>query len=124
MRKIISTNKAPIAIGPYSQGKIVGNLVFVSGQLPINPIDGEMPNTIEEQTRQSLKNVMEILKEANCTSKDIVKTTIFTTNMDNFSKINEIYAEFFDGEYPCRSAVEVSKLPKNALIEIEAIAVK
>jgi len=124
MSKTISTNAAPAAIGPYSQGKIVGNLVFTSGQLPINPEDGKMPTTIEEQTKQSLKNVMAILKEANCSAKNIVKTTVFLADMNDFAKMNEVYAEFFDRDYPCRSAVEVARLPKDALVEIEVIAEK
>ncbi|MCT4596696.1 MAG: RidA family protein [Vallitalea sp.] len=121
-KKVVATNNAPGAIGPYSQGIIIGNLVYTSGQLPINIETGEMPDTIEEQTKYSLKNVEAIVKEAGSTMNNVIKTTVFLSDMNNFTKMNEVYKEFFDGEFPARSCVEVARLPKDALIEIEVIA--
>jgi 2-iminobutanoate/2-iminopropanoate deaminase len=121
-KKVVVTNNAPGAIGPYSQGIIIGNLVYTSGQLPINIETGEMPDTIEEQTKYSLKNVEAIVKEAGSTMNNVIKTTVFLSDMNNFTKMNEVYKEFFDGEFPARSCVEVARLPKDALIEIEVIA--
>lgn len=122
MKESIFTNNAPVAIGPYSQGIKVGDLLFVSGQIPVDPASGVMPEDISEQTRRSLANGEAILKSANLTLSDVVKTTVFITNLDNFSKMNEVYATFFTEPYPARSTVEVSKLPKDALVEIELIA--
>lgn len=122
MKKVIFSKEAPAAIGPYSQGIATGNLVFTSGQLPINPKTGEMPETIEAQTRQSLENVAAVLEEAGSGMDKIVKTTVFLSDMDNFAKVNEVYASFFDDSAPARSAVQVARLPKDADIEIEAIA--
>lgn len=124
MRKIVSTNKAPGAIGPYSQANIFGNLVFTSGQVPIVPETGEIiAGGIEEQTKQSLNNVKAILEEAGSSMNKVLKTTVFIKNMDDFAKMNKVYAEFFtEGSYPSRSAVEVARLPKDVLVEIEVIA--
>ena len=124
MANRINTEYAPAAIGPYSQGVELGNLVFVSGQLPINPATGAFASDdIQGQTRQSLTNLSKILEEAGLTLGHVLKTTVFIQHMDDFAKMNEIYAEFFNGDVlPARSAVEVAKLPKGALVEIVAIA--
>jgi len=123
MKEILSTTAAPAAIGPYSQGIKAGNLVITSGQLPIDPAAGAFPEGIEEQTRQSLKNVMAILAEAGASADNIIKTTVFLKDMNDFAAMNEVYATFFtEGNYPARSAVEVARLPKDVLVEIEAIA--
>lgn len=124
MKKIISTDKAPAAIGPYVQATQIGDLLITSGQIPIDVTTGAFPEGIKAQTRQSLNNIKAILEEAGYTMADIVKTTVFLNDMNDFAAMNEIYAEFFDGTYPCRSAVEVARLPKDALVEIEAIASK
>jgi 2-iminobutanoate/2-iminopropanoate deaminase len=121
-KKAISTDKAPAAIGPYSQGIKAGNLIFTSGQLPINPVTGVMPETIEEQTKQSLDNVKAIIESEGLSLERVVKTTVFLSDMNNFAKMNEIYKEYFKEVAPSRSAVQVARLPKDALIEIEAIA--
>lgn len=123
MKITVSTNQAPAAIGPYSQGKKIGNLVFTSGQLPIDHANGLMPESIESQTRQSLLNCKAILESAGVKLSDVVKTTVFLKNMNDFAAMNGVYATFFEGEFPCRSAVEVARLPKDALVEIECIAV-
>lgn len=121
----IHTEKAPKAIGPYSQAIKVGNLVFASGQVPIVPATGEfVEGGIKEQTRQSLTNAQNILKEAGTDLAHVVKTTVFLSDMDNFAAMNEVYAEFFSQPFPARSAVAVKTLPKNALVEVECIAVK
>lgn len=122
MKEVISTNNAPGAIGPYSQGIKVGNLVFTSGQIPLNPFTGEMPKSIEEQTKQALENVKGILEASGTSMENVIKTTVFLTDLENFTKMNEVYATFFEGEKPARSAIEISKLPKDAKIEIEVIA--
>ncbi len=125
MKEAVNTNKAPAAIGPYSQGIVTGNLIITSGQLPLNPITGIFPEGIEEQTKQSLENVKAILEKAGSSMDAVIKTTVFLSNMNNFTAMNEVYATFFkDGSYPSRSAVEVARLPKDALVEIEAIAEK
>lgn len=121
-KKVISTEKAPAAIGPYSQGIKAGNLVFTSGQLPINPENGVMPETIEEQTKQSLENVKAILEAEGLSMGKVIKTTVFLSDMNNFAKMNDIYKDYFKEAAPSRSAVQVARLPKDALIEIEAIA--
>ena len=124
MKTVISTEKAPAAIGPYSQGIQAGNLIITSGQLPIDPATGAFPATIEEQTRQSLENCKAVLAAAGAAMENIIKTTVFLSDMNNFGAMNEGYAEFFgEGGYPSRSAVEVARLPKDALVEIEVIAV-
>lgn len=120
----INTNKAPGAVGPYSQGVKADNLIFTSGQLPIIPETGELlKDDIKKETRQCLENVKAILEEAGATLRDIVKVNIYIVDMDNFSSINEVYEEYFNEHKPARSCVEVSQLPKDGNIEIEAIAV-
>ena len=121
--KTISTKKAPAAIGPYSQANQVGNLVYTSGQIPIDPATGVfVEGGIKEQTRQSLTNVKAILKEVGLSMSNIVKTTVFMADMNDFADMNAVYAEFFAEPYPARSAVAVKTLPKGALVEIEVIA--
>lgn len=122
LMKNISTNQAPAAIGPYSQAIRVGNLVFVSGQLPIDPQTGIMPDDVEHQTRMSLSNARAILQAAGTDLSHVVKTTVFLASMDDFAAMNGIYAEFFAQPYPARSAVAVKTLPKGAKVEIECIA--
>ncbi len=123
MKKIIATEKAPGAIGPYSQGVKAGNYVFVSGQLPIDPATGEFAGPcIACQTKQSLKNVQSILEAEGLSMKNVVKTTVLLKNMDDFAEMNKVYAEFFTEDCPARAAFQVAKLPKDALVEIEAIA--
>ena len=119
----ISTTNAPAAIGPYSQAIKVGELVFVSGQLPIDPATGAFAEGgIKELTRQSLTNMKAILEEAGTSMANVVKTTVFLANMNDFAAMNEVYAEFFAAPFPARSAVAVKTLPKGALVEIECIA--
>jgi len=118
----IATKNAPAAIGPYSQGQIVGNLVITSGQIGIDPATGELPATVVEQAHQSFKNVAAVLKAAGSDISKTVKTTVFIQNMSDFAAINEVYAQYFSEPYPARSCVEVAKLPKGALVETEAIA--
>ena len=123
MKKAISTSKAPAAIGPYSQAIQVGNLVFASGQIPIDPATGNfVAGGVREQARQSLTNVKAILDEAGLTLDNVVKTTVFLADMNDFADVNAVYAEFFAEPYPARSAVAVKTLPKGALVEIEVIA--
>ena len=123
MKKVINTTKAPAAIGPYSQAIQVGNLVYTSGQIPINPVTGVfVEGGIKEQTRQSLQNVKAILEEAGLTMSNVVKTTVFMADMNDFADMNAVYAEFFAEPYPARSAVAVKTLPKDALVEIEVVA--
>lgn len=120
---VISTTNAPAAVGPYSQATKFGQLVFVSGQLPIDPQNGEIAKGgIEAQTRQVLKNLNEVLLASGASLITVLKTTIFIKNMNDFMKINEVYSEFFNTDPPARSCVEVANLPKEALIEVEAIA--
>ena len=123
MKKVISTAKAPLAIGPYSQAIQVGDMVYTSGQIPINPATGVfVDGGIKEQTRQSLLNVKAILEEAGLTMSDVVKTTVFMADMNDFADMNAVYSEFFTEPFPARSAVAVKTLPKGALVEIEAVA--
>ena len=123
--KQIHTDNAPKALGPYSQAIEAGGMVFASGQVPIDPAtDQFVEGGIKEQTRQSLTNARNILREAGTDLTHVVKTTVFLSNMDNFAAMNEVYAEFFQQPYPARSAVAVKTLPKGALVEIECIAVK
>ena len=123
MKTVIKTEKAPAAIGPYSQGIKIGNLIFTSGQIPLDPATGVFPDGIQAQTRQSLSNVKAILEQAGTSMDQVIKTTVFLKDMNDFAAMNEIYATFFtEGSFPARSAVEVARLPKDALIEIEAIA--
>ena len=122
---IIHTENAPVAVGPYSQAIAYGGLIITSGQLPIDPSTGCFPETVEEQTRQSLLNVKAILESAGSGMDKVIKTTVFLSDMNNFAAMNSIYATFFaEGAYPARSAVEVARLPKDALVEIEVIARK
>ena len=122
--KNVVTSKAPAAIGPYSQGIDIGNLVFTSGQLPLNMETGEMETEIKAATKASLSNVKAILAEAGLTMDNVIKTTVFISDMNNFAAMNEVYATRFSGSFPARSAFAVKALPKNALVEIEVIAVK
>lgn len=123
MISIVSTEKAPAAIGPYSQGMVVGNLVFTSGQIPIDPATGEMiEGDIHEQAEQVMKNLGEVLKAAGCEYADAVKTTCYLSDMNDFVAFNTVYAKYFTGK-PARSCVAVKTLPKNALCEVEVIAV-
>jgi len=123
MKQVISTPKAPAAIGPYSQAIRIGNLVFTSGQIPINPATGSfVEGGIKEQTRQSLSNVRAILEETGLTMTNVIKTTVFLADMADFADMNAVYAEFFTEPFPARSAVAVKSLPKGALVEIEVIA--
>ena len=126
MKKVIATAAAPGAIGPYSQAIDCGSLLITSGQIPIDPATGNLvEGDITAQTRQSLTNVKAIVEAAGLTMDDVVKTTVFLSDMNNFGAMNEVYATFFtEGSYPARSAVEVARLPKDALVEIEVIAVK
>jgi endoribonuclease L-PSP, putative len=123
MSEIINTSKAPGAIGPYVQGRIAGNLIFTSGQLPVDPETGEMPNGIAEQTHQSCKNVGAILEEAGSSFSKVVKTTCFLADIKDFAAFNEVYARYFT-EKPARSCFAVKDLPKGALCEIEVVAEK
>ena len=123
MKQVISTQQAPAAIGPYSQAIRVGNLLYTSGQIPINPATGNfVDGSIKEQTRQSLTNIKAILEEAGLTMAHVVKTTVFMADMNDFADMNAVYAEFFTEPYPARSAVAVKTLPKGALVEIEVVA--
>ncbi|MEZ3533111.1 MAG: RidA family protein [Muribaculaceae bacterium] len=122
MKKELNSSKAPGAIGPYSQGVVAGNLVFVSGQLPINAETGEMPSDIKAQTAQSIENIKAVLAEAGATLDNVVKTTVFLADMSLFGAMNEVYAENFKAVYPARAAYAVKELPKQALVEIEVIA--
>ena len=123
MKTVISTTNAPAAIGPYSQAIRVGNIIFTSGQIPIDPATGSfVEGGIKEQTRQSLLNVKAILNEAGTTMDHVIKTTVFMADTNDFAEMNSVYAEFFNTPYPARSAVAVKTLPKGALVEIEVIA--
>lgn len=123
MKNVISTSKAPAAIGPYSQAIQVGNFVYTSGQIPIDTSTGQFAEGgIKEQTRQSLLNVKAILEESGLKMSDVVKTTVFMADMNDFADMNSVYAEFFSEPYPARSAVAVKTLPKGALVEIEVVA--
>ena len=125
MKKIIATTAAPAAIGPYSQGIDGGSVVITSGQLPVDPATGAFAEGgITGQTRQSLLNVQAVLASAGLTMENIIKTTVFLKDMNDFAAMNEVYATFFPGEPPARSAVEVARLPKDAMVEIEAVAVR
>ena len=123
--KVVNTNKAPKAIGPYSQAIEANGLIITSGQLPIDPATGEFaPGGIKEQTRQSLTNAKAILEEAGIGLGNVMKTTVFLSDMNDFAAMNEVYAEFFSEPFPARSAIAVKTLPKNALVEVECIAPK
>ena len=123
MKEIISTTNAPAAIGPYSQAVKAGNLLFVSGQVPLDPATGApVEATIQAQTTQSLNNLKAILAQAGATMDNVVKTTVFLKDMEDFAEMNRIYQSFFAADCPARSAVQVGRLPKDVLVEIEAIA--
>ncbi|SFJ74334.1 2-iminobutanoate/2-iminopropanoate deaminase [Halobacillus dabanensis] len=125
MFKTISTDLAPSAIGPYSQATDLGNLVFISGQIPLDPATMEfVSDDIKEQTSQVMENISAILKEAGLSFKNVVKMNIYLDSMENFSIVNEIYASYLSEPYPARAAVEVSQLPKGAKVEIEAVATR
>lgn len=120
-REAIITENAPKAIGPYSQGQIVGDFVYTSGQIPINPKTGVLATEIKEATKQSLENVKAVLEAGGSSLENAFKLSVFVKNMDDFPLVNEVYAEYFKSEPPARSCVQVAKLPMDALIEIEAI---
>lgn len=125
MKKVIFTEKAPAAIGPYSQAIEANGMVFLSGQLPVDPMTGEFaPGGVAEQTAQCFENIKSILAEAGLTTANIVKTTVFLADMSLFAEMNGVYTTYFEGDFPARSAFAVKALPKGALVEIESIAVK
>ena len=124
MKQVLATDQAPAAIGPYSQGIAAGETVYVSGQLPLDPATGTFPEGITAQTAQSLKNIQAILAQQGMTLANVVKTTVFLADINDFAEMNKVYGEFFTQPYPARSAVQVAKLPKDAPLEIECIAVK
>ncbi|MEL1134614.1 RidA family protein [Desulfitobacterium sp. THU1] len=120
--KVLHTEKAPAAIGPYSQGIKAGNFVFTSGQLPLNPAIGELESDIRKATQQSLENIKNILESSGTSMDKVVKVTVFLRDINDFAAMNEVYGTFFTANPPARSAVQVARLPKDAIIEIEAIA--
>ena len=122
MNQAIATKNAPAAIGPYSQAIMAGGLLYTSGQLGLDPETGALPESIEEQTKQSLKNIQAILEEAGLQKTDVIKTVVFLKNMSDFAVVNGIYADFFGDHKPARSCVEAAQLPKGGLIEFEAVA--
>lgn len=123
MKEIVNTENAPNAIGPYSQANRIDDFIFVSGQLPINPLTGELSgNNVKDQARQSLENVKSILSKAGTDITRVVKTTVFLQNMDDFADMNQMYGQYFTDNFPARTTVEVSRLPKDAKVEIEVIA--
>ena len=124
MQKVISTDKAPAAIGPYSQAIEVNGMVYTSGVIPVNPATGEIPSGVEAQAEQAFSNMAALLEAAGTDMASVVKTTVFIKEMNDFAKINEIYAKYFTGTFPARSCVEVARLPKDVLLEVEAIATK
>lgn len=123
-KEVINTNNAPEAIGPYSQGVIVGDFVYTSGQIPLNPVTGELVTDIKLATKQSMENIKAILEEAGTSLNNVVKISIFLKDLNDFEAVNEVYGTYFIENKPARSCVQVAKLPKDAVIEIEAIAVK
>jgi len=122
-KTIIKTDKSPAAIGPYNQGIVAGGFLFTSGQLPINPVTGQVPPTIEEQTVQVLDNLKAIIEEAGSSMEKVVKCTVYLQNFSDFEIMNRIYATYFTWSAPARATVEVSKMAKNALVEIDAVAI-
>lgn len=120
--KDIKTNSAPSAIGPYSQAVVSGNMVFTSGQIPVNPQTGEIPDKVDEQANQVFTNLKNLLEASGTSIDKVVKTTVFIKKMEDFASINKIYETYFTEPYPARSCVEVARLPKDVLIEVEAIA--
>ena len=123
-KEYINAKDAPAAVGPYVHARRAGDMYFISGQLGLDPVTGELLDGIEAQTHQSLKNLGAILKEANLDYSDVVKTSVFLDDMNDFSTVNEIYAQYFKGVTPARSCVEVGRIPKGGLVEVEAIAFK
>ena len=123
-RTVVQTNKAPAAVGPYAQGVSAAGLVFCAGQLPIDPATGTVPDGVEAQTRQSLANLAAVLEAGGASLASVVKTTVFLKNMDQFAAVNAVYATFFADSPPARSTVEVARLPRDVLVEVEAIALK
>lgn len=124
MKNRISTSKAPAAIGPYSQAIEVNGMVYTSGVIPVDPVTGNIPEGIKAQAEQAIGNLVNLLEAAGTSADNVIKTTVFIQNMDDFAAVNQVYAGFFTGIYPARSCVEVARLPKDVLIEIEAIAIK
>lgn len=124
MKKVISTEKAPAAIGPYSQAIEVNGMVYTSGIIPVVPETGEIPEGTQAQAQQALQNLSNLLEAAGTSMDNVIKTTVFIKEMNDFGKINEVYATFFNGAFPSRSCVEVARLPKDVMLEIEAIAIK
>ncbi len=124
MKKSVSTNNAPQAIGPYSQGISFGDLIFTSGQIPVNPAASEIPAGIKEQTKQVLSNISSVLEAAGSSMDKVLKTVVFIKDMNDFTTMNEVYASFFKEPFPARTTVEVARLPKDVLVEIEAVAYK
>lgn len=123
-KKVIVSEKSPAAIGPYSQAIEVNGMVYTSGVIPVNPATGEIPEGIDAQADQAIGNLCALLKEAGTSADNVIKTTVFIKEMDDFAKVNAVYAKYFEKDCPARSCVEVARLPKDVLIEIEAIAVK
>lgn len=124
MQRVIKTDRAPGAIGPYSQAIEVNGMLYTSGVIPINPATGEIDDTIEQQAEQAFTNICNLVEDAGSAVDKIIKTTVFIKNMDDFAKVNEIYATYFTGAFPARSCVEVARLPKDLLIEVEVTAIK
>lgn len=124
MKEIVTTDKAPAAIGPYSQAVKFNGFVFTSGVIPADPADGSIPQGIEAQAEQAFSNIKNLIEESGSSMADVIKTTVFISDMDNFGKINEIYSKYFEKPYPARSCVEVSRLPKDVLLEIEAVCIE
>lgn len=124
MKNVIATDKAPAAIGPYSQAIEVNNIVYTSGVIPVDPATGNIPEGSVAQARQAFTNLSNLLEAAGTSTANVIKTTVFIKEMNDFAAINEVYAEFFPAPYPARSCVEVARLPKDVMLEIEAIATK
>lgn len=124
MKKEVHSTKAPAALGPYSQGIQVGNTLYVSGQIPVDQSSGEIPSAIDQQAKQSMTNIQYIVEEAGYTLDDVVKCTIYLTDLDNFATVNEVYGSFFNEPYPTRACVQILALPKGVNVEIDAIAYK
>ena len=124
MKKVISTDKAPAAIGPYSQAIEVNGMVYTSGVIPVDPATGNIPQGSVEQAKQALTNLSNLLEAAGTSMDNVIKTTVFIKEMNDFGAINEVYATYFTGDFPARSCVEVARLPKDVMLEIEAIAIK
>jgi len=119
---VIKTDKAPAAIGPYSQAIVLGDMVFTSGQIPVNPETGKIPEGVKAQAEQAFSNLKNLIEASGGKMANVIKTTVFIKNMEDFATINEIYASYFEAPYPARSCVEVARLPKDVLLEVEAVA--